>query len=111
MEIKGRYYFFALITCFLGAFIVDRYAANLNVQKLCNIAITAILMITTARNLLSFDSNDFGKEWYAPNGILITNYATHHPFRIYNFSWIMLICFLFVKIMTWCDKHLSHKIN
>ena len=109
MEIRGRYYFIMLLACFAVAKSIDLYQICPDrVKKDLQLTFLIILIMTTIFNLVTnLARNNLGKSWYNDYSVFEEEYI---PFRIYNFSWIMLISFVFVKIMSWCDTHLTHKI-
>lgn len=141
MKIRGRYYFFALISCFLIAFILDKYHEPIMefVHTWFSTFATIVFLFYTWFNTKRIQWRDFGHTWYARREFTFKDeeeqeYGGYHgseecisrwsysdkmlkareniyPFSVFRFSWTMLICFIINKILLWCDKHLSHKIE
>ncbi len=106
MEIRGRYYFIFLIAIIVVSKLIDLYI-DCECKEWVNNVLGAILVMLTVFNLVgTIGEGRLGKDWYA--SMFVCN---RKPFLLFNFSWTMLICFLFVKIMNWCDKFLTHNIN
>ncbi len=128
-EFKGRYYLFILIGVSLLTFLINHYPSQM--IGVGRVFIGVYVFVATWYNMKTFQWEDFGNKWYACRGFSGKDLYTfdydgersyygysperlkereiEHPFSIFRFSLIMLVCFIINKILLWCDKYLSHK--
>lgn len=137
MEIRGRYYFFAVITCFLGAFLLYKYHEPIVqfVYTWFSTFATIVFLFYTWLNTKRIQWRDFGHTWYARREFtfkdveekdyrglgcifrwtysdkMLRDRENIYPFSLSRISCTMLLSFIINQILLWCDKHLSHKIK
>lgn len=127
-EFKRMYYLFILIGVSLLTFLINHYPSQMIGVGI--VFVFVYVFVATSYNMKTFQWDDFGNKWYACREFnykdewdnnysgdyghmysktMINKREIEHPFSIFRFSLIMLVCFIINKILLWCGKYLSHK--